>query len=78
MLSRPCELVCQPTTGEVPRRIFQILSDLLSRVDQVLDNAEAETEPEQSIEKSWLAEEQKSEAEQLIENKGSRFGQIFY
>jgi hypothetical protein len=35
-------------------------------------------EPEQSVEKQWLTDSQKSEAEQLIENKGQRIRPDFY
>jgi hypothetical protein len=69
MLSRPCEPVCQSTTGEIARRILRILSDLLSRVVQVLDKNEAETEPEQFIEKAWLTESKKAKLSNLLKTK---------
>jgi hypothetical protein len=49
-----------------------IFHDLFLGASQVVDKIEAENEPEQFIEKAWLTDAQKSEAEQLIENKGQR------
>jgi hypothetical protein len=47
-------------------------------VAQVLDKNEPQSEAEQFIENKYLGEAKKAEPEQLIENKGSRVGQIFY
>jgi hypothetical protein len=77
MLSLSHDSLSQHAAAPIPRRISGVLGGSIFRVAQVLDKNEAENEPEQSIEKQWLTEAKKDEAEQPIENKRSRLGQIF-
>jgi hypothetical protein len=67
--------LCQQATTLRQPRVSRVPSIVVA---QVLDKNGAESEAEQLTEKTRLTEAKKGEPEQLIENKGSRLGRIFY
>jgi hypothetical protein len=78
MLSPSPYSLPQPAADPTRLRILCVLSDSFFRVAQVIDQVEPKSEPEQVAVNTLLTEAQKSEPEQIIENKGSCLSQIFY
>jgi hypothetical protein len=77
MLSRSRHAALRPAPAPIPLRIFGVLRDLLSRVVQVLDDDEPETEPGQVIENKFVTEAKKPDLNNSLKINGRVWASFF-
>jgi hypothetical protein len=74
MLSRPHHPLCQHPAN-LPQ--VRILRDLYLGIAEVLVTSEPESEPEQSIENTWLAKAKKANLSKSLKTKGRAWARFF-